>query len=128
MNTIVRTYLIELARTNRTVNYQKLADDCQLGLIMSESEYARAEMGRILGEISTFEHKNNRPLLSSLVISKGDNYQGDGYYKMCEELGFGSWKKLKSNFEFEINQMNKCYSFWQDTENYNQFKNSNIIS
>jgi len=63
---------------------------------MRESEYARATIGRISGKISAFEHNNHRLLLSSLVISKGDNYQGGGFYKLCEELGYGSWKKLKA--------------------------------
>ena len=85
---------------------------------MRDSEYARAEIGRILGEVSSSEHSNCRPLLSSLVISKGDNYQGDGFYKLCEDLGFGNWKKLKSDISFEIGQMNACFDFWKNDENY----------
>jgi hypothetical protein len=122
MNTTVRNYLIELARKKKTCFYQQLSDDCKLGLIMNDSEYARAEIGKILGEIVRFEHANSRPLLSSLVISKGDNYQGDGFYKIAEELGFGSWKKLKGDVSFEIGQMNACYDFWSSDVNYMQFK------
>jgi hypothetical protein len=122
MNERVRSVLIELARQGKTITYQELSDQCQLGLIMRESEFARAEIGRILGEISAYEHKNGRPLLSSLVISKGDNYQGDGFYKLCEELGFGNWKKLKNDISFEIGQMNSCYSFWKNDKTYLEHK------
>jgi len=122
MNQIVRNKLIDLAHAEKTITYQELSDQSKLGLVMRDSEYARAEIGRILGEISTFEHNNKRPLLSSLVISKGDNYQGDGFYKLCEELGFGSWKKLKANIEFEIGQMNDCYSFWKDINHYTSLR------
>jgi len=122
MNQIVRMKLIELARKKRTITYQVLSDECRLGLVMRDSEYARAEIGRILGEISAFEHSNNRPLLSSLVISKGDNYQGDGFYKLCDELGFGNWKKLKYDFSFEIGQINACFDFWKNEENYIKYK------
>lgn len=122
MNAKVRNYLIELAGKQQTVTYQKLSDDCKLGLIMNESEYARAEIGRILGEISAYEYENKRPLLSSLVISKGDNYQGDGFYKLCEELGFGNWKKLKATIEFEIGMMKDCFAFWSDENNYKKFR------
>lgn len=118
MNKTVRKYLIECARKKRTCFYQQLSDDCKLGLVMHESEYARAEIGRILGDISRYEHEQGRPLLSSLVISKGDSYQGDGFYKMAEELGFGNWKKLKADISFEIGQMNECYEFWGREENY----------
>ena len=90
MNQKVREHLIELARKERTITYQELSDQCKLNLVMRDSENARAEIGRILGKISTFEHENGRPLISSLVITKGDNYQGDGFYKLAEELGYGS--------------------------------------
>lgn len=122
MNEKVRTHLVEIARNGKTITYQELSDQCKLGLIMRESEYARAEIGRILGEISVFEHNNGRPLISSLVISKGDNYQGDGFYKLSEELGFGNWKKLKADISFEIGQMNACYDFWKDNTNYSKYK------
>jgi hypothetical protein len=89
---------------------------------MRDSEYARGEIGRILGEISRFEHNETRPLLSSLVVSKGENYQGDGFYKLAEELGFGSWKKLKTDKSFEIGQMNVSYNFWANQSNYNKLR------
>lgn len=122
MNEKVRIHLIEIAHKCKTITYQELSDECKLGLIMRESVYARAEIGRILGEISAFEHNNNRPLISSLVISKGDNYQGDGFYKLSEELGFGNWKKLKADISFEIGQMNACYDFWKNPTNYSKYK------
>lgn len=89
---------------------------------MRDSEYARAEIGRILGDISEFEHRHGRPLISSLVISKGDNYQGDGFYKLAEYLGFGSWKKLIGDISFEIGQMNDTFAFWGNETNYLKYK------
>lgn len=118
MNNKVRVYLIKKARKKQTCFYQELSDDCRLGLQMRESEFARAEIGRILGDISSFEHDNGRPLISALVISKGDNYQGDGFYKLAEDLGFGKWTKLKNDISFEIGQMNACFEFWGDENNY----------
>lgn len=122
INQTVRAHLIELARKKRTITYQELSDKCKLGLVMRDSEYARAEIGRILGDISEFEHIHGRPLISSLVISKGDNYQGDGFYKLAEYLGFGSWKKLKGDISFEIGQMNDTFAFWGNETNYLNYK------
>jgi hypothetical protein len=119
MNELVRAKLIEIARKpNGFITYQSLSDECKLGLVMNESEYARAEIGRILGEISRFEHDNGRPLLSCLVVSKSDNYQGDGFYKLCEELKFGSWKKLRDDIEFVPNMINETYDHWKNDANY----------
>ena len=120
----VRNYLIELASKGKTVNYQKLSDDCHLGLDMQASQYDRTETGKILGEISRFEHDNGRPLISSIVITKGSGYEGDGFYKLAQDLGFGPWKTLRDS-AFDIEQMTKCFEYWRNTENYNSHRNSN---
>jgi len=121
MNTRVRTYLIELARNrvNQTVNYQKLSDDCNLGLIMSEGQHVRNEIGRILGEISEYEHLHKRPLLSALVLRLNDGEEGDGFYKLGEKLGFGNWKNLKNNL-FEFEQIAECVDKWSDDDFYRE--------
>lgn len=125
MNTIVRSFLIERARetNNETVHYQELCDKCRLGLDMGRIDH-RAEIGRILGEVSAYEHHNDRPLLSVLVVRAGDNYEGDGFYKLAEELGFGDWKKLRKSKEFDIIQMNRCIAFWADHSNYIKYKDA----
>ncbi len=123
MNETVRRTLIELARKRgeQSITYQELSDQSNLGLVMRDSEYARAEIGRILGEVSVYEHQQKRPLLSSLVLSKGSGYEGDGFFKLCEELGFGPWRKLQKDELFPIIEMKKCYEFWKDDINYAQY-------
>jgi len=124
MNKTVRKYLIELSRhrVNHTTTYQRLSDDCNLGFELRENPSDRKDLGNILGEISIFEHENNRPLLSSLVLRAGDHYEGDGFYKLAEELGFGNWKQLKSEGIFEIIQIKKCIKFWKNDSNYNKYR------
>jgi hypothetical protein len=123
MNEVVRHCLVDLAHKGRgSIGYQELSDKCHLNLVMHESKYASAEIGRIFGEISRFEHKAGRPLISSLVITKGDHYQGDGFFRLAEELGFGSWKELRDGLEFEFKQMSACYTFWGDPEHYAQYR------
>lgn len=89
---------------------------------MTDSEIARAEIGKILGEVSASEHNAKRPLLSALVIIKGTGEQGDGFYQLCEDLGYGSWKKLKNDITFDSFQINRCYDFWNDQSNYDKYK------
>lgn len=124
MNSTVRTYLIERARmrTNQLVTYQNLSNDCHLGLVMQEGPHIRREIGEILGDISKYEHEHGRPLLSALVIRAGDNYEGDGFYKLAEYLGFGDWQKLKREGVFEVQQMNECIRFWSDPINYQKYR------
>lgn len=121
MNYRVREYLIDLASRRQTIGYQKLSDACHLGLDMQASEYDRAEIGRILGEISTFEHSNGRPLLSAIVVRQGTGYEGDGFFKLAQELGFGPWKHLRDT-DFDVRQINSCSEFWSNQENCNNYK------
>ncbi len=124
INKKVRNYLIELSRKKfkQTVTYQKLSDDCKLDLNMQENPSDRTYIGEILGLISTFEHENNRPLLSALVIRASDDYEGDGFYKLAEQLGFGNWKRLKKEGIFEAVQIKKCINFWENEQNHKKYK------
>jgi len=125
MNTKVRHYLIELARqkVNQTVTYQKLSDDCELRLDMRNNPNDRVKIGKILDDISTYEHENNkRPLLSALVVRAGDNYEGDGFYKLAERLGFGKWQSLKNEGIFEVVEIGKCIKFWSNDVNFSNYR------
>ena len=119
----VRTHLIELASKGKTTTYQELSNACHLGLDMQASEYDRVEIGKILGEISMFEHSNGRPLLSAIVLTKGSHYEGDGFYKMAQDLGFGPWITLRES-AFDVMEINHCFEFWKNQNNYSLYKES----
>lgn len=119
----IRKFLIDIARKEKVVHYQDLCDGVGLNLKMAESPADRAEIGRILGEISAYEHQHCRPLISSVVVSKGGFEQGDGFYKLSEELGFGNWKKLKADGIFEVEMMSKTHAFWKVPVNYSKYYN-----
>lgn len=121
MNYKVREYLIDLSAQKQTIGYQRLSDACHLGLDMQASEYDRAEIGKILGEISTFEHNNGRPLISALVVHEGTDHEGEGFYKLAQQLGFGPWKSLRDR-AFDAEQINLCFEFWGNPENYDNYK------
>jgi hypothetical protein len=123
MNERVRTFLIDLARqrTNQTISYQRLSDNCNLRLDMSNIA-DRNTLATILDDISTFEHVNHRPLLSALVIRLDDEREGDGFYKMADRLGYGSWQKLKRENIFEAEQIRDCTQFWSIDENYQLYR------
>lgn len=120
MNIKVREYLIEVARkrTDQIVTYQKLCDDCDLKLNMYNNPNDRTEIGKILDDISVYEYENNRPLLSSLVVRISDKEEGDGFYRLCQRLGYGEAKKLKADCTFSVKHMNRCIEFWSNEGKY----------
>tara|TARA_A100000171_G_scaffold35638_2_gene34189 strand:+ start:7084 stop:7461 length:378 start_codon:yes stop_codon:yes gene_type:complete len=119
----IRQRLIKAAREKQTISYTQLNDECELGFDFNRP-HDRDTIGDLLGEISEWEHEKDRPLLSSLVRHKsGKHEQGDGFYKLCEYLGYGDWQKLKNDQNFELKHINKCFSYWKDNAHYKDFKN-----
>lgn len=70
----------------------------------------RGKIGEVLGHISRYEHENGRPLISSVVVSRSME-QGDGFFKLAEELGLGIGK-IKNGKKFEYDMINKAHNFW----------------
>lgn len=121
MNIRVRNKLIQLARTDSNpITYQRLITEAELGLNV-EISHEKALLGEILSEVSTIEHKNGRPLLSAMVQVKSNKGQGDAFFKLCEELGYGDWKELKKDKDFIIQEINKCTEFWSNDENFEKY-------
>jgi hypothetical protein len=122
MNTRVRDHLIEVSRKKGIIGYQELCKACGLELDMRNSPHDRGEIGRILGEISTYEYRQKRPLLSAVVLSKSGE-EGDGFFKLCEDLGItGDWRRLKKDDVFVVTEINKCLEFCSNIDNYKAFK------
>lgn len=123
MRNDIRLKLIELARLKTPWSYSALNDQLELGLNF-ENVYDRDLIGEWLGEISRYEHEKGRPLLSSLIIHQSrDREQGDGFYKLCEELLGTPWQDLKADESFEVEKMKECYVFWKNDDNYKNFRN-----
>lgn len=122
MNKAVRKYLIEIARQkNKIVYYSDVVKDCQLDINLN-SISGQNELSKLLGELSSYEYQNSRPLITSLVIYKDSNKNdhGNGFYRLAEELGIGDRKKLRDGF-FGFTEAEKCRTFWQDDANYSKF-------
>lgn len=119
----IRSKLIELARQRTTWSYTQLNDQLELGLNFS-SPADREYIGELLGEITTHEFQRDRPLLSCLITHQnGLREQGDGFYKLCEQLFQQDWVTLKSDKEWENGLIADCFTFWLNPENYKNCKN-----
>ncbi len=117
MNQEIRKFLIDKCVIEKPVFYEDVAKLLNLDL---SSFLDRERLSITLGEISEFEYKNKRPLLSSMAIYKQTGDHGNGFYNICEDLGIGKASELKKNF-FAVTQMNECIEFWQKKEKYQKF-------
>lgn len=85
MHAAIRTALINAARRRDLVYYGDIAP--LAGLDMGRDDH-RVEIGRLLGEISEYEHARGNPLLSAVVVRKDDpTSPGDGFFTLAKSLG-----------------------------------------
>jgi hypothetical protein len=52
-------------------------------------------LAHFLGEISTEEHENDRPLITALVVHKHDLQPGKGFFESARSLGFSFSDEIK---------------------------------
>src|SRR6266536_1288027 len=89
----VRQFLIERAKNGNpvrpftaTITYGDLC-----AAIDPEQDYFKwprfRGIGKVLGRVSTFEHRQGRPMLSALVVQAGTLHAGDGFAGLGRDLG-----------------------------------------
>ncbi|MCL5111112.1 MAG: hypothetical protein M1401_20030 [Chloroflexi bacterium] len=102
--------MVETARNQSLVNYGEIAPLAGLDL---DSQEDRNTLGRLLGEISTFEHSQRRPMLSAVVVYLDANAPGPGFYKLARELGLLAGHDPVSELEFYIRELRSVYATWR---------------
>jgi hypothetical protein len=110
---VVRHRLIEAAQMRKLITYGELVEACNLPLDL-RLDHDGAEIGRILGDISRRENEHCHPLLSAVAVLADSRLPSDGFYRLAEELKFGTAKRLRQEL-FREKEMTKCFNFWSVT-------------
>ena len=113
MNNEVRNKLIEIAKLGRLLTYSEVNRECKLDLNF-DLQCDRAELGRILGNISIHENDNDRPMLSAVVTIKGQVKPSFGFYNLAEKLGLLSYNENKDLFW--AREVKKVFEYWRIDE------------
>lgn len=79
----IRNVLVRVAGTKNTIFYSDLVDEI-LAVQLEPDSHALAHL---LGEISTEESEAGRGMLSVIVVRKGEQMPGPGFFKLAQELG-----------------------------------------
>ena len=119
MNQEVRKYIINVCRKRETATYTQLNIDCNLGFNLKNIE-DRFAIGKVIGDISRYEHSLGRPLISSIITRAKTNRCGPGFFTMAEELGFGPSTMLQKN-NFDLDQISKSHLFWANNDNFSKY-------
>lgn len=113
INKIVYAKLKEIAKRQETINYSQFASDCNLPYTSIEE---RNEFHNRLGEISKYEVKNGRPMLSVLVNHKGDieRTPGKGFFELADELNQRKPKETDKQMQYRI--IKECWEYWKEKD------------
>lgn len=118
----IRSNLIELARSadptdvdSALVTYGDLYDAVPPEQ-PSDSKPGRGQswmgpLSKALYHVSTYEHEHGRPLLTALVVHKGDGRPGEGFAKLVRQLRSDAGDDDRAIWETEVFAV---LSFWSD--------------
>ena len=103
--------LLELARAGRLTAYSDIAP--LAGLSMT-NDADRDKMSELLGEILRHEVAQGRPLLTAIVVHRGnDNNPGEGFFAIAGELGrFSGSREALARLEFWVRQVQEVNAYW----------------
>ncbi|MBU0507745.1 hypothetical protein KKH27_02760 [bacterium] len=103
--------LLELARGARLTTYSEIAP--LAGLAMN-NDADRERISELLGEILTHEVSEGRPLLTAIVVHRGnDNNPGEGFFSIATELGrFNGSRDPLARLEFWVRQVQEVNGYW----------------
>jgi len=109
MHQAVHERLLAAARESVFVYYGEIAAIAGLNLDLDGD---RGALGRILGEISQYEHANGRPLLSVVAVNKDSQYPSKGFFDLARELnklqGTGAFAELG----FFSTELQAAFDYW----------------
>lgn len=106
--------LVQLARNKQLTSYSDIAP--LAGLDMNV-EADRQRISLLLEEIARFEHSHKRPMLTALVIHRGnDNNPGEGFFSIAQELGLfqGSRDDIVRT-TFWAQQVGDVHALWRQS-------------
>ena len=108
MNEDIYEDLKKVARAGDITYYGVIAPLADLDMSL---ERDRVEIGELLGEISTYEHGHNRPLLSAICVHRVDSKPGTGFFSLARQLELmfpGDDEDV-----FWDTEIKKVYKYWQ---------------
>lgn len=111
MNETLYNELVRLARSRDLAAYSDVAP--LVGLDMANEE-DRNEIARLLGEIATHEQNENRPMLTALVVHRGnDNNPGEGFFSIAHDFGlYDGSRDQMARLIFWSNQVTAVHNHW----------------
>ena len=99
--------LKHVARRRTVVHYSEIAPLAGLDM---QLPYDRKQLGDLLGDISTYEHRHGRPMLSAVVVHAEDGRPGKGFFQLARLLGL--LHKSGDDEVFFAGELQRVHDHW----------------
>jgi hypothetical protein len=100
--------LVDTARAGKTITYTEAG--ATIGLTMRNPHHRRL-LGQHLGVISERETRHGRPMLSAVVVQKGEKRTGTGFAQLGEDLGVK--RAVEDDRTFDVRELDRVFAYWR---------------
>ena len=108
MNQAIYDKLVTIAKSGKKITYGDIAPLANLDM---SKEADRAEIGKILGEISEKEFNSGKPLLSAIAVTASTGFPSKGFYTLAKNLEIYDG----SNDQFFANaEIKRVHNYWKN--------------
>ena len=103
----------QAARGQRVMTYDELNNACQLGLNFSDPSH-RTKISNMLGDVSEFEVKKGRPMLSAVIVLSGTRppSPGKGFFDWAGKIGVARGPKEDDQLFF-ARTLRDVFAYWK---------------
>lgn len=113
-NEKVKEFLVEIAKKRETINYGELCK-AQYKELNFESFPDKTKLYKSLTEISKYEQKHDRHLLSVLVVDEITKIPGSGFFKLATDLNkYNGNESDEQRENFFKEERDNVYKIWEN--------------
>lgn len=105
-------HLQGVARARKTQTYSEICAAMRGACQVAVEPHSSALFG-LLGQICTLESEAGRPLISAVVLHKGDGEPGEGFWNIARDLGIDPGSTKDARYEFWIRELSRCHEYWE---------------
>lgn len=102
----------DVARKQSVITYEELNNRCELSLDYGDISH-RTKISNMLGDVSEFEVRKGRPMLSVVVVLKGSKPMspGDGFFHWAAKIGVARLPK-ENKQKFFARILGETHRYW----------------
>ena len=104
--------LKEAAGNGELITYEQVATIVDLSL---EDSNGHNEIFRFLKDITSYEYREGRPLLSVLVVLADKGLPGEEFFNLARQLGVYHGRIELEDNEFFEKEKKRVYEFWKSS-------------